>query len=167
MTHPNLGLPPPDPTAGHPEAAARLRLASGRLAAVALESTLQHDPSFQARHDGRELQRFLRDYGRHVEQLARALETGQARFVVQYAEWLVPVYRHRGVSMRDAMALLDGMAIAASSVLSADDGALVLALVTQWEARLRHHQRLAGDHAGNSLLRFFWKGAGIADDSAV
>ena len=37
----------------------------------------------------------LRDYERHIEQLARSLETGEDRFVTQYGEWLVPVYRHR------------------------------------------------------------------------
>ena len=30
--------------------------------------------------------------------------------------------------------------------------------------RLKFHQRLPGDHKGNSIMRFFWKGAGIGDD---
>jgi len=37
----------------------------------------------------------------------------------------------------------------------------------RWLARLKFHARLPGDHAGNPIVRFFWKGAGIADDSIV
>jgi hypothetical protein len=69
--------------------------------------------------------------------------------------------------MGDFVTMLDGLAAAASSSLSAEDGRLLRELIGRWAARLRHHQRIAGDHQGNSIVRFFWKGAGIADDSAV
>jgi hypothetical protein len=167
MTHPSLGFPPPDATAGNPAAAARIRAEKMRLAQLAFETTLNRDPSFRERYDERMLQMLLRDYDRHIEQVARALETGQDRFVVQYGEWLVPVYRHRRVPMGDLVALLDGLAAAASSALSSEDGRLLRELMARWSGRLRHHQRLAGDHTGNSIVRFFWKGAGIADDSVV
>ncbi len=100
MSHPAQGLPPADPTAGNPAAAARLRDAGRRLGPRALEAALALDATFSSRHDDLALRTFLRDYDRHIEQLARALETGQDRFVVQYGEWLVPVYRHRHVPMR-------------------------------------------------------------------
>jgi hypothetical protein len=167
MSHPSLGLPPPDATAGHPAAAARLRGERVRLAQIALESTAQLDPTFSDRHDEVAFRRFLRDYDGHIEQLARALETGEDRFVVQYGEWLVPVFRHRHVSMKDLMLLLDGLRTAALTVLTSQDAVLLRDLMARWQARLKHHQRLAGDHKGNSLVRFFWKGSGIADDSAV
>jgi hypothetical protein len=167
MTHPSLGLPPPDVTAGNPAAAARIRGEKARLAQVAFETTLNRDPSFRERYDDGMLQLLLRDYDRHIEQVARALETGQDRFVVQYGEWLVPVYRHRRVPIRDFVALLDGLSAATSSALSSEDGTLLRELIDRWVGRLRHHQRLAGDHKGNSIVRFFWKGAGIADDSVV
>jgi hypothetical protein len=167
MTHPSLGLPPPDTTAGHPEAAARIRAEKVRLAEVALEAAIQRDPTFRERYDERLLRILLRDYDRHIEQVARALETGQDRFIVQYGEWLVPVYRHRRVPMGDFVTLLDGLASAAGNVLSSEDGRLLRELIARWTGRLRHHQRLPGDHKGNSLVRFFWKGAGIADDSVV
>ena len=52
-------------------------------------------------------------------------------------------------------------------MLPTDDGRRVRALIDRWTARLRHHQRLAGDHKGNPVVRFFFKGAGIGDDSVV
>ena len=109
----------------------------------------------------------LRDYDRHIEQLARALETGEDRFVVQYGEWLVPVYRRRRVPMRRLRDDCSTGSAAASARCPRTDGRLLRELIARWAARLRHHQRLAGDHKGNSIVRFFWKGAGIADDSVV
>lgn len=167
MTHPSLGFPPPDVAAGHPAAAARLRSDAARLGKIAFEATLERDPTFRQRYDQRLLRILLRDYERHIEQLARALETGQERFVTQYGEWLVPVYRHRQVPMRDFMTMLEGLASASLGVLPTEDGRLLRDLIARWTARLRHHQRLAGDHKGNAIVRFFWKGAGIADDSVV
>ena len=84
---------------------------------IAFETTFKRDPSFRERYDERMLQMLLRDYDRHIEQVARALETGEDRFVVQYGEWLVPVYRHRRVPMGDFVTMLDGLAAAASSTL--------------------------------------------------
>jgi hypothetical protein len=145
----------------------RLRSQSPRLAKLAFEATLERDPSFRARYDDRLLRILLRDYERHIEQLARSLETGQDRFVVQYGEWLVPVYRHRRVPMKDFVGMLEGLASATVSVLPNDESVLLRRLIERWAARLRHHERLAGDHKGNPIVRFFFKGAGIADDSAV
>lgn len=167
MTHPSLGLPPPDVTAGHPAAAARLRAESPRLAKIAFEATLQEHPNFRENYDEPLLRVLLRDYERHIEQLARALETGEDRFVVQYGEWLVPVYRHRRVPMRDFVRMLEGLASASVGVLATEDGRLLRDLIGRWEARLRHHQRLAGDHKGSSIVRFFWKAAGVGDDSVI
>lgn len=167
MSHPNLGLPPADHTAGHPAAAGRLRAARTRIATLALEATFSLDPTFRGRYDELALRTFLRDYEGHVEQLSRALETGEDRFVVQYGEWLVPVFRHRHVPMKDVVTLLGGLRDAAVTVLGREDAALVRGLIVRWSERLEHHERLAGDHKGNALVRFFWKGAGIADDSAV
>jgi hypothetical protein len=167
MSHPSLGLPPPDRTAGQPGAAGRLRDARGRLAQIALETALQLDPTFSDRYDQLALRRFLRDYDTHLEQLARALETGEDRFVVQYGEWLVPVYRHRHVPMKDVMLLLEGLRAAALTVVNSQDATLLGPLMERWRARLTHHQRLAGDHKGNSVVRFFWKAAGFGDDSVV
>ena len=167
MTHPSLGLPPADTTAGQPAAAARLRADRDRLARLSLENTVRLAPGFDERYDEAALRLFLRDYGQHVEQLARAIETDRPGYVADYAEWLVPIYRRRRVPMNDVIALLAGLRQAVATVLSPDENTAAGELFEAWRERLRHHGRLAGDHKGNSVVRFFWKGAGIADDKWV
>jgi hypothetical protein len=167
MPHPSLGLPPPSITEGHPEAARRLRANRHRLARLALENTLRLAPHFPDRYNELTLRLFLRDYERHVEQLARAMETGADSFVVNYAEWLVPVYRRRKVSMRDFIAMVEGLRHAAATVLTPDEVEYAQPMFERWAQMLKHHGRLPGDHAGNKYVRFFWKGAGILDDDIV
>ena len=167
MPHPSLGHPPSDIAAGLPEAAARLRASNGRLARIALQAAVRLAPGFDERYDETMLRVFLRDYERHIEQLARALETGSDDYVVNYGEWLVPIYRRRRVPMADFMAVLGGLRDAAASVLSPDENEVSAALFERWSERLKHHGRLPGDHRGNPIIRFFWKGAGIGDDKWV
>ena len=167
MAHPLLGLPPSDATAGRPDAAVRLRTARERLARIALEASLRIDPTFRSRYDDLALRRILRDNDGHIEQLARALETGEERFVTQYGEWIVPVYRRRGIRMNDFVTILEGLQEAALSVLPGEDAPATHGLFDAWIARLRHHRRLAGDHKGNALVRLIWKGAGLGDDTVV
>ncbi|MBA2487891.1 MAG: hypothetical protein H0V36_01035 [Chloroflexi bacterium] len=167
MAHPSLGLPVADPTSGFPRAAARLRADRTKLAVLALEAAVRLSAGFRDRYDELALRRFLRDYDRHIEQLARALETGDDGFVVNYGEWLVPLYRRRDVPMRDFIVLLGGLRDAAVAALPATDARPTRQLIERWAARLQHHGRLPGDHAGNRIVRFFWKGAGIGDDSVV
>jgi hypothetical protein len=167
MSHPSLGLPPPDRTAGDPGAAERLRGHRSRLAKLALEGSIRLSPEFGRRYDELALRRFLRDFHTHIEQLALAIETADDRFVVDYGEWLVPVYRRRKVPMRDFIVMLGGLRDAAATVLPSEDARLARALIERGAARLKHHGRLPGDHQGNPIVRFFWKGAGVADDSIV
>jgi hypothetical protein len=167
MHHPSLGLPPADVTAGLPEAAARLRANKSRLAKVALQETIRLAPGFDERNDQEQLRSFLRDYEQHIEQLARALETGEDSYVVNYGEWLVPIYRRRHVPMNDFMALLAGLRDAAATVLTPSENEVTQALFVRWNDRLKAHGRLPGDHKGNSLIRFFWKGAGVGDDKVI
>lgn len=167
MPHPSLGFPPPDVTAGLPEAAAKLRASKERVARLSLQSAVALEPGLDERYDETALRLFLRDYDRHVEQLARALESGNDDFVVQYGEWLVPIYRRRRVPMLDFMALLAGMRDAAATVLTPAEQEASARLFERWGERLKHHGRLPGDHKGNAVVRFFWKGAGIGDDTWI
>jgi hypothetical protein len=167
MAHPSLGLPPPDTSAGLASAAARLRANKGRVGRLALEHTIRLSPDFEDRYDEKALRLFLRDYETHVEQLAQALETNDPSFVTNYAEWLVPIYRRRRVPMRDAMAMLAGLREAAATVLTPAENETAAPLFERWVDRLKHHGRLPGDHKGNALIRFFWKGAGIGDDKWI
>ncbi|MDQ3938601.1 MAG: hypothetical protein M3253_07970, partial [Chloroflexota bacterium] len=167
MAHPALGLPPPDVSAGLPAAAARLRVNNARLSRLALANTVRLEASFAERYDEAALRLFLRDFERHVEQLARALETGRESFVTNYGEWLVPVYRRRRVPMADFISLLGGLRQAVATVLSPEENAVTGKVFERWAQRLKHHGRLPGDHRGNPIIRFFWKGAGIGDDKWV
>lgn len=167
MPHPALGLPPSDATAGHPAAAARLRAVRSSLATRALAAATRLDAGLLERHDAVAMRTFLRDYDRHVEQLCRALETGEARYVVMYGEWLVPTYRRRGVRMNDVVTLLRGLEDAAVAELPAADAGAIRPLIEAWVERMRRHRRLPGDHRGNRLVRLVWKGAGLGDDTVV
>jgi len=167
MSHPSLGLPAPDPTAGRPAAAARLRRSSRRLAPLALEATIRNRPHFRERYDELALRRFLRDYETHIEQLARALEMDDESYVTNYAEWLVPIYRRREVPMKDFAACVEGLQEAGAALLSPEDVAAARRFFDAWFRQLRHHRAIPGDHKGNPVLRFFWKGAGVLDDSVV
>ena len=167
MAHPLLGLPPSDAIAGRPDAAVRLRTARERLARLALEASLRMDPTFRARYDDLALRRILRDNDRHIEQLALALETGEERFVTDYGEHIVPIYRRRDIRMNDYVTILGGLREAALSVLPGEDAGPTTQLIDRWIERVRHHRRLAGDHKGNPIARFIWKGAGLGDDTVV
>jgi hypothetical protein len=166
MPHPALGLPPSDHSAAHPAVAARLR-ATDRLPELALEAALRVDPSLRDRYDDLMLRRFLRDYERHIEQLARAVATGEERFVVVYGEDLVPSYRRRKVRMNDVVSLLRGLEAAAVATGPSSEAEVIQAPMEAWIACLRRHRRLPGDHAGNRAARFIWKGAGLGDDTVV
>ena len=118
MHHPSLGLPPDDVNrrSARSGSAACARTASASRALRCRRRALA--PGFDERYDETQLRLFLRDIDRHIEQLARALETGEDAYVVSYGEWLVPIYRRRHVPMRDFMAMLDGLRHACAAVLS-------------------------------------------------
>jgi hypothetical protein len=166
MSHPALGLPPSDASAGHPAAAARLR-ADRRLAALSLDAALRVDPTLRDRYDELMLRRFLRDYDRHIEQLARAIETGEIHVVTSFGEHLVPMYRRRGVRMNDVVTLLTGLQEASVASGPSSDAEIIRGPIAAWVAVMRHHRRLPGDHQGNAAARFVWKGAGLGDDTVI
>ena len=166
MPHPAIGLPPSDASAGSPAVAARLR-ATMRLPTLALEAAVRIDETLPERYDELTLRTLLRDYDGHIEQLARAIETGEKRFVVVYGETLVPTYRRRNVRMNDVVSLLRGLEEAAVAQGPASEATAVRTPMQAWIERMRHHRRLPGDHEGNKLVRFIWKGAGFGDDTVV
>jgi hypothetical protein len=134
---------------------------------MALKAALRRDPSLAERYDELTLRRLLRDYERHVEQLAQAVATGETRFVTVYAETLVPTYRRRGVRMNDVVTLVRGLEDVAVAGGSAAEADAIRAPMAAWVERLRRHRRLPGDHRGNPVARFVFKGAGLGDDTVV
>ena len=166
MSHPAIGLPPSDASAGHPAVAERLRSAT-RLPTMALDEAFRVDATLPERYDELMQRHLLRDYQRHIEQLARAIETGEDRYVVTYGETLVPIYRRRGVRMNDVVSLLLGLEEAAVAVGPSAAAAIIREPLGAWIERMRHHRRLPGDHKGNAAVRFIWKGGGFGDDTVV
>ena len=69
--------------------------------------------------------------------------------------------------MNDVVSLLRGLEEAAVATGPASEAEVIRAPMAAWIACLRRHRRLAGDHAGNRVVRFIWKGAGLGDDTVV
>jgi hypothetical protein len=147
--------------------AARLRGAAGRLPALALAAALHTDPTLRDHYDDLAMRRFLRDYDGHIERLARAVASGDDRHVAVYAETLLPIYRRQRVPMNDVVSLVRGLEEASIGLIPAADADAIRRPMAAWVQRLRHHRRLPGDHTGNGVARFIWKGAGLGDDSVV
>ena len=146
--------------------AARLRDVA-RLPATALEAACRIDETLPERYDELMLRTFLRDYEQYIEQLARAVETDEERFLVEWGESIVPIYRRRNVRMNDVVSLVRGLEEAAVAAGPAADAQVIREPIDALVERLRHHRRLPGDHEGNAAVRFVWKGAGFGDDTVV
>ena len=160
MSHPSLGLPPPDMTAGFPDAAARLRAASGRVGARTLEIVTTEDPSFGERHDEIALRRLLRDTDAYVERLCRSLESADPEFVRTWAEQVVPVYRRRKVPMDDLIRISEALRLAAKGVVAPGERDPIDRAIDAAVKVFRRHRRIAGDgRRRNRVLELLYKGA--------
>jgi len=160
VSHPSLGLPPPDRTAGLPGAAARVRANEERLAARALRVAIDADPSIETRYDEAGLRHLLHDAELLVERVALCLETGQPDLAREYAEWTAPVYRRRRTPMDDIIALCEGLRTAFTSVLAPGEVPAAAEALDAAIAAYRWHRRIAGDaRKRNPILAFLYKGA--------
>lgn len=160
MSHPSLGLPPRDLSAGHPAAAAALRAAHRRLAARALEVAVDADPTFRGRYSDLALRELLADTEALVEQLALALEFGDASRIGILAEQLAPRYRKRAVPMDDVIGIAEGLRAAATTAVAPDAVPALDAAIDAAVAALRWHRRLGGDaRKRNPVIAFIYKGA--------
>jgi hypothetical protein len=149
VSHPSLGRPPTDQTAGLPDAAARIRRDAARLAARALEVAIDRDRSFRTRYDEVGLRARLHDAQLLAVQTARAIASGDPQSAYEYAERTAPVYRRKRVPMDDLIALCEG-----PGELEAASAALDRAIEAY-----RWHRRLAGDaRKRNALLQLIYKG---------
>jgi hypothetical protein len=160
VSHPSLGLPPRDLTAGRPAAAEAIRVARPRLAARALEVAIDTDPTIRTRHDELALRRLLHDAEVLLDQVATAAAAGDVRAVTVWAETVVPLFRRRNVPMDDLVALAEGCrrSLAATLVPGEDDTAQ--AAIDEAIRVFRWHRRLAGDaRRRNRLLHALYKGA--------
>ena len=157
--HPNLGLAPADLTAGYPAAAEKLRVNAVRFSAGALESAFTTDPGLRARYDEVGTRHLLRDGELLVERLAMCLESGEVRSLTEYAEWIGPIYRRRGVPLSDLGALCAAIRDTVEPHLGPDEFAVAERSLDAAQTILRNNGRLGGDsHKRNALLKWLYRG---------
>jgi hypothetical protein len=160
VSHPSLGLPPPDPTAGFPAAAARLRAARERIAARAFEIAVETDPTLRERFDELGLRKLLRDTGTLLDRIAACVGSGDTGPLHVFAEQVAPIYRRRSVPMDDLIQLSEGLRASAATVLSGSEVAALDAAVDAAIEQFRWNRRIAGDaRKRNRLLQAIYKGA--------
>jgi len=160
VSHPSLGLPPPDLRAGFPEAANRLRAARGRVGTRALEVALERDPSIRERHGELGLRKLLRDTEPLIDRLAIALASADRKAIASWADWVAPLYRRRRVPMDDLIQLCDGLRLAAAAVLTPPERVRAGEAIDEAIRVFRWQRRLAGDaRKRNRLLAAIYKGA--------
>jgi hypothetical protein len=159
VSHPSLGLPPIDRTAGYPEGAARLSAARWRLAGRALEVALELDPTMRERYDELGLRRLLNDAAVYLDAIGLALATDEPQHAVHWAETSAPVYRRRRVPMDDLVTLGDGLRRAIESVLTPDERVVAGRALDAANARYHALRRLGGDaRRRNRILAAIYKG---------
>ncbi|MFL5641931.1 MAG: hypothetical protein ACJ771_06280 [Chloroflexota bacterium] len=159
MSHPNLGLHPPDRTAGLTDAAARVRTDSDRLAARALRVAMDGDPTIETRYSEAGLRQLIRDAALLAERVAVAVETAAPGSARDYAEWTVPLYRRRRVPMDDLISLCNGLRAALPSVLAPGELPVAGEALDEAIAVFKWHRRIAGDaRKRNPLLQLLYKG---------
>jgi hypothetical protein len=160
VSHPSLGLPPLDETAGFPDAAARLILDKRRLGQRALEIAVDRDPAFRDRYDELSLRKLLRDTEIFIDRLALSIAANDPLPMKEFADQVVPVYRRRKVSMDDLIKLDEGLRGAAAPFLTGEEAAPMHAALDAANAVFKWHRRIAGDaRKKNKFLQAIYKGA--------
>jgi hypothetical protein len=157
--HPNMGLAPIDMKRGFPVAAEKVRRASLTIAAHALEAAIEADPTIRERYDNVALRRLLRDGELVAERLSMCLAGDDVRWLREYAEWVAPIYRRRGVSLLDLAALCAGVRDGIAPNLGEDELAAADRAIDAATASLRKNSRIAGDrHKRNALWKWMYRG---------
>jgi hypothetical protein len=160
VSHPSLGLPPIDRSAGDPASADAMRAARGRLAQRAIADAGEVDPTFLARYDAAAMAQLRLDVDAMVGRLAESVGANDPGGLARWAEMVVPRFRKKGVSMDDLRLLFDGLRRAAPAVVLPDAMPIVDASIDAANAVFKWHRRLAGDaRKRNPILAFLYKGA--------
>ena len=160
MSHPSLGRPPRDFSAGSPSAARHIRAATDSLAARALESAVERDPTLLTRYDELALRERLHDATLLVDRVALSVAAGDPAPAREYADWTSPAYRRKRVPLDDLINLLEGLRAALPSVVDGTALADGEAAIDDAIGEYRWHRRLAGDaRKRNAFLQWIYKGA--------
>jgi hypothetical protein len=157
--HPSLGLAPADMTAGYPAVAETLRRDRAAIAAEALEAAAARDPELRGRFSDRGLADLLHDGEMLTERLAMCLAGGDIRWLPEFAEWMSPILRRRGVAQTDVGAVAEGIREVIAGRLKPDEAELADHALDAAVEVLRKNGRLGGDtHKRNALLRWLYRG---------
>ena len=105
------------------------------------------------------MRRLLRDAELLTERLAMCLGSNDTRWLGEYAEWIIPVYRRRGVSLLDLATVCEGLGRVIAPDLGPEEGELADRSLDAAVVVLRRDSRLAGDrHKRNALWKWMYKG---------
>lgn len=160
MSHPSLGRPPRNETAGFPAAADQLRAATTRLGARALEIAVERDPTLRDRYDELGLRHLLRDTEAFIDRIALAVASNDPGPVRAFVDQVVPLYRRRRVPMDDLQLVFEGLRSAIAAFLIGPETAVMHAAIDAGIAQMRWNRRVAGDaRKRNRLLAAIYKGA--------
>ncbi len=159
MSHPTLGLPPVDATAGYPDAARRLRVARARVAARALEFALDADPTMRDRYDELGLRHLLHDADVFLDRIAVSVSADAPELTGRWADMVCPLFRRRRVPMDDLINLAEGLRRASEIVLGTGERVPADRAIDAAEAVFRDQRRLGGDaRKRNRLLAALYRG---------
>jgi len=157
--HPNLGLAPFDMTRGFVAAAARVRSQKIDIASRALGVAVAADSSFRDRYDDAGLRRLIRDGSLLVERLATSLAANDVRWMAEYCEWVVPIYRRRRIALADLAAVARGIGESLPADLTDEERGCATRAIDAADVVLRRNGRVAGDrHKRRPLLRWLYRG---------
>jgi hypothetical protein len=160
VSHPSLGRPPRDLSAGSPIAAQQIRASMDRLGARALESAVERDPTLMTRYDELGLRERLHDAALLADRIALSVAAGDPGPAREYADWTAPAYRRKRVPLDDIINLLEGLRSALPSVVDGQAEVDANAAIDAAIAVYRWNRRLAGDaRKRNAFLQLLYKGA--------
>ena len=157
--HPNLGLAPLDMEAGFTAEANVLRRDKAAIAAAALVAAVAADPDLQLRFDDAGLRQLLHDAEVLIDRLAMCLDADDVRPMAEYAEWIGPILRRRGVSLWDLVEICNGIREIVAPTLGQEACKAMNGILDAAIDVLRKNGRLGGDpHKRNALLKWFYRG---------
>ncbi len=157
--HPNLGLAPVDMGSGFSGAARRVRRDKTGIAARGLEAAVKADPTLRKRYDDLGLRHLLRDGELLVERLAMCLGNDDVRWIAQYAEWIGPTYRRRGVPLADLATVCAGVREVMAPDLTSDELACADRALDAAQVVLQRNGRVAGDqHKRRAIFKWMYRG---------
>lgn len=159
VTHPSLGLPPPDLTKGFPDAGARLRTNDLRLATRAVEVAANEDPTYADRIGEAGLRNLLQDATAFIDKLALCVAGDDPEWLRAFADQTATVYRRRGIQLDDVIKLFEGIRASIRGILTAEELVPADAALDEAIAVFKWHRRLAGDaRKRNPILAALYKG---------